>query len=606
MRKKYQRMSVILILVCMLSSLLLSACSSPAVQEQAAEDLREKLKLAYGYLENMEFDTALDAFAQILEIDEKQVDAYIGIARAASARGRHKEAGDYARKGFEATGNQTLEDMSGMYDQITQKEDLLKEAAALLEKSQADIPEEIGNSRTGLLSETLDLLWETLDAETWSGLSGGYDGAILYPVDADKGIYLVIYPGGYYYLGDVVFQSYEAFLKGLDRKMEEEEDAEKAREIFLAQERDALTRGKREGYGVWAGLNAEEGSAVFYTGRWGMGMPNDSAGFCAVQILPGGSRFVVEGPVTVGLFGRYELTRYSASQYEVLEAVFDGENSSGEENHYFEGQYANDVWDYHVFPFEKENTEEFLMQTASNTTGLYSREFENRRFFELIDKGDVFRASMESLFLARERRHKVPVEGDLLQINGFLCDYNPEHGLYTLRWGGASAVIDNEGRVLFAEYEPDDKQTSLQFTEQGFTTYIFTEPGTENIYRPVSKLRGRPDQNADLDVWQADYDWEGNETGRKYYGKYTDFFFHLRGEGLSRSDARLQAELTDNGVLVKDLDGNEYGRILLDFETRSGGSWQVEVFGRMIRVVYTYGEDKSQYVRSEMFLAPER
>ena len=41
MRKKYQRMSVILILVCMLSSLLLSACSSPAVQEQAAEDLRE-------------------------------------------------------------------------------------------------------------------------------------------------------------------------------------------------------------------------------------------------------------------------------------------------------------------------------------------------------------------------------------------------------------------------------------------------------------------------------------------------------------------------------------------------------------------------------------
>ena len=88
----------------MLLSLILSACSTQS-REEVAEDLREKLELAFQYLENMEYDSALDAFAQIINIDEKQVDAYIGMARAFSSKGQQKEAGDYAGKGYEATGN---------------------------------------------------------------------------------------------------------------------------------------------------------------------------------------------------------------------------------------------------------------------------------------------------------------------------------------------------------------------------------------------------------------------------------------------------------------------------------------------------------------------
>ena len=143
-----QRLSAGLMGICILFSLLLSACSAGAGKEkEILEDLREKLSIAFQYLENMEYDSALDAFAQVIEIDEKQVDAYLGIARASSAQGRHQEARDYARKGYEATGNQTLAEMGDMYDQILENEDLLKETAALLEEGSVSVPEELAGGK---------------------------------------------------------------------------------------------------------------------------------------------------------------------------------------------------------------------------------------------------------------------------------------------------------------------------------------------------------------------------------------------------------------------------------------------------------------------------
>ena len=44
----------------------------------------------------MEYDSALDAFAAVIEIDTKQTDAYIGMSRAYSALGIQDEAGKTA------------------------------------------------------------------------------------------------------------------------------------------------------------------------------------------------------------------------------------------------------------------------------------------------------------------------------------------------------------------------------------------------------------------------------------------------------------------------------------------------------------------------------
>lgn len=622
MKKLCRRISLILIAVCMLLSLILSACSTQS-REEVAEDLREKLELAFQYLENMEYDSALDAFAQIINIDEKQVDAYIGMARAFSSKGQQKEAGDYAGKGYEATGNQTLGRMSEMYEKITESEDLLKETAALLEAGASDVPEEIGNVKTGLISETLDRIWETLDGQPFCDLFEGYDQAIIYPVDAEHNYYLILYPSGYFFLGEVEFMKYKDFLTMLERRIGEEEDAEKAEEILLTEPRDLYAVPKKEGAGTWAGINEEEGAAVFYTGGWSSGRPNDEEGFCAVQMLPAGSRFVVKGPVQNGQFIDYELTMYFASQYEVMQEAFkEGvetyhvtDPDTGEtrtesfERIYaqetFNNKYVNKVWPYNVYPFELEDAEEYLMQAVSRTPGLYSRDFENRRYFEMIDAGDTFRAMMEAAFLLRDRYiTTIPVEGNLLQINGFPYDYNADHGLYILGWGAKSAVIDNTGRIRYAEYEADSLQSSLQFNAQGFSGLVIMEPGSEDICRDTSIETRGLNWDADLDVWQVDYDWEGNETGRRYYGKRIDLHSYYRGEAEPK-DVEVRAEITDEGILVTDLEGGELGRILVDFEAISQAQWQADVIGRMIRVRYTVGEGKSQNGSTYLFLVPE-
>ena len=610
MRTVYRRMSAVLLTVCMLCSFLLSACSMET-QEQKMEDLRDKLILAFQYLENMEYDSALDAFAQVLDIDARQVDAYIGIARASSAKGRHKEAADYVKKGYEETGNRSLEEMAGMYDRITENEDLLKETAALLEDAE-NIPEEIGNAKTGLLSETLDRLWETLDGQVFCDLPGGFEGVILYPVDAEKGVYLILYPSGYYYLGNVIFGTYESFLAELDAELADTGDAGRAQEILLSESRDLYTVPKKAGSGVWAGLNEESGSAVFYTGGWTEDLPNDEDGFCAVQILPSGTRFVADGPVYNGKFNLSSLNSFFSSQDEVMEmALHDGVSvyasmyeGFAEEDVFsqagFFAQFLISSWSYVVLPFEQSDPEAFLMKPASRSPGLYSSDFENRRYFEMIDAGSAFRALVERSFLIPYEAHRLPVEGDLLQLQGYPADYNADHDLYIIYGRNMSAVIDDTGRILSGEYEPYDWSTSLQFNTQGFSRLVLTEEGTENIYRDPNDADG----NSSLDVWQMDYDWEGNETGRKYIGKQGDLNrpFHENTEIVK--DAKIRAEMKDYGILVTDSDGNESGRILIDLE--SGNKWTFNLFGRMISLTRTIGEGKSVYTEEYLFLAAEK
>ena len=143
--------------------LALSGCAGPAA---SPEDIREKLLLAYQYLEQMDYDNALDAFAAVIKIDEKQADAYIGMARAYSAKGEQEKAKEYAGKGAEATDSEELRNLEDMYSRIGSHEDRLKELADLLRKGGRDIPGELEAGESHLFSELLDGLWTDLDSET--------------------------------------------------------------------------------------------------------------------------------------------------------------------------------------------------------------------------------------------------------------------------------------------------------------------------------------------------------------------------------------------------------------------------------------------------------
>ena len=150
------------IFVILLIAVIFTACGGIS-QIGRNKQIREKLILVYQYLENMEYDTALDAFAAVIEIDIRQTDAYIGMSRAYSALGRQEEAGKTARDGFEKTGSDTLQSLGRMYARITDHEDDLKEIAELLREGEEKIPSELEEKESGLFSDTLDRVWESLD-----------------------------------------------------------------------------------------------------------------------------------------------------------------------------------------------------------------------------------------------------------------------------------------------------------------------------------------------------------------------------------------------------------------------------------------------------------
>ena len=224
---------------------LILACALPAGcgESRRNERIREKLILAYQYLESMEYDAALDSFAAVIEIDEKQTDAYIGMARACSLLGRQSEARERALAGFEATGNGALQSLERTYARIADHEDDLKEISALLGDGEEKIPSELGEWESGLFSETLDRLWEYLDQ---SDLYVYSTDVLIYPIDPEKGIFLMLYPDGHFYLGEAVFTPYSEILAMEDEAAEEKDGAAPDRE-------DHLIIPGREGSGIWAG-----------------------------------------------------------------------------------------------------------------------------------------------------------------------------------------------------------------------------------------------------------------------------------------------------------------------------------------------------------------
>ncbi|MBQ3974012.1 MAG: hypothetical protein II628_07575, partial [Lachnospiraceae bacterium] len=251
------------------------------------ESIREKLLLAYQYLENMEFDSALDAFAAVIEIDEKIPAVYAGMARAYSAKGDHAAARDAAAKGKEMTEVNYFGGLERMYGKISDNEEVLKEIADLLKEGDEKIPGELEESRTGLLSQALDQLWEKLDGLDIYDLIGS--DTLVYPVDPEKGIYLILFPDNRFYLGEVRYIPFSELLSQAENSSKEGEEAEAAiPEMPLSD----LVLPVLEGRGIQAGFDQKQMLADLYIGEWKNSLPDGQGAVYAWQYLEGGARYV--------------------------------------------------------------------------------------------------------------------------------------------------------------------------------------------------------------------------------------------------------------------------------------------------------------------------
>ncbi|MBD5460148.1 MAG: tetratricopeptide repeat protein [Lachnospiraceae bacterium] len=70
--------------------------------------LQEQLELGQKYLSEMNYEQAVVAFHQAIEIDPKSADAYFGLADAYAGLGEYEAALDVLRQGYEATGDESF------------------------------------------------------------------------------------------------------------------------------------------------------------------------------------------------------------------------------------------------------------------------------------------------------------------------------------------------------------------------------------------------------------------------------------------------------------------------------------------------------------------
>ena len=551
-------------------ALMLQAAGCGAAGGPSQEDLREKLLLAYQYLENMEYDNALDAFAAVIEIDEKIPEAYVGMARAYSAKGDQGAARETAAKGKEVTEAPYFEDLERMYGKVQDNEDTLKEIAELLREGEEKIPGELEESKSGLLSETLDKLWEKLDGLDIYDVIG--DETLVYPVDPEKGIYLVLYPDGRFYLGEVRFVPYSELLAQLEETTEEGEETE---DISAELPFEDLVIPVPEGHGIQAGFDDYEKIADLYIGEWKNYAPYGENGLYVYQYLPDGPRFVYRGTFLKGSFGAPSAVFGSTEDF--LQALLEEETS-------VEVLYRGMPLTGRL-PFVGEDPSERGIKGHIN--GGYNPDFENRELMELIDQGK----EEEVIRKRRQARSPIPIDGDLIYINRGLDvhDYDVEHGLYMVSAEGKGldipyAILDRNGNVLFQTYED-----LVWFTSAGFSGLVIMDEGTENPYSS-NIYEGAFGDGPDGDVWQVDFDWNGNETGRNLVGKFKNVYSYSqfgdrKGVSIYSGDATgpgagIRAERTDSGILVTDLDGNSLGTISVE----DSSAWNIGINGKMLEI----------------------
>lgn len=232
------------------------------------KQILEQLELGQKYLEELDYEEAIVAFSAVIRLEDKNLDAYRGLAEAYQKTGRYQEAADTLEQGYaivreqQGLAEEWKEQLLGVYvewvdDYMNQGE--WDKALGVVERGLAEEPqnealkerqEEILKKQEEMkllltYGEFLERMYQAaetddieelkaiqLDAlyqQFCENLEEPYD----YPEEGARAIR--IYPSGYLYWGDVA-------------------------------------DGKREGHGIW--LRNTTSDIVLFEGRWQDDYPN--------------------------------------------------------------------------------------------------------------------------------------------------------------------------------------------------------------------------------------------------------------------------------------------------------------------------------------------
>jgi tetratricopeptide (TPR) repeat protein len=86
------------------------------IYNSPAKKLAEQLDLGQKYLEEMDYEQALVVFNKVIEIDPMNVDAYLGVVEVYIRTGEFDTALEYAKKGYEQTGDERLKEKIDMIE----------------------------------------------------------------------------------------------------------------------------------------------------------------------------------------------------------------------------------------------------------------------------------------------------------------------------------------------------------------------------------------------------------------------------------------------------------------------------------------------------------
>jgi len=93
----------------------------------SAEKLQKQLDLGQKNLEEMNYEEAVVAFEAAIEVDPMNVDAYLGLVEVYTRTEKFDTALEYAKKGYEATGDERLKEKIEMIESENRARELQKQ-----------------------------------------------------------------------------------------------------------------------------------------------------------------------------------------------------------------------------------------------------------------------------------------------------------------------------------------------------------------------------------------------------------------------------------------------------------------------------------------------
>ena len=115
MRKLFKNKIAVIITAVLIIAAIVTAAMTPALLKHV--QINDQMKIAMQYLNDLDYESAILAFTKILEIDPKNINAYVELANVYTTIGKSEEAYVILKKGYEITQDDNLAEMLAAYQE---------------------------------------------------------------------------------------------------------------------------------------------------------------------------------------------------------------------------------------------------------------------------------------------------------------------------------------------------------------------------------------------------------------------------------------------------------------------------------------------------------